>query len=185
MREYMRKWTDLHRDKIIAARRARYAADPELRKRQLARNKKRFQTNRKAVQEYNAKWRVAHPEATRAAARKRYAADHAKATAKRRRWRAENPERYREITRVWKERNRGRVAAADVARRAAKKNATPAWSEFDAIAAFYAACPKGHHIDHIIPLAGKTVCGLHVLANLQYLPARENLMKSNRFVEAA
>lgn len=60
------------------------------------------------------------------------------------------------------------------------KRATPTWHETTLVNQFIAACPDGHHIDHIVPLKGKSVCGLHTLANLQYLPAQENLSKSNK-----
>lgn len=67
-------------------------------------------------------------------------------------------------------------------RRASKKRATPKWADREAIKDFYRFCPASHHVDHIIPLSHDEVCGLHVMENLQYLPAHENMSKSNKIV---
>lgn len=69
------------------------------------------------------------------------------------------------------------------ARRSRVKQATPPWVNMAEIRAIYAQCPDGHEVDHVIPIKSKTVCGLHVPWNLQYLPVRDNRRKSNRHVD--
>lgn len=73
-------------------------------------------------------------------------------------------------------------------RRAAKLKRTPAWADLDAIRAIYGEARQmtkntgvQHHVDHIIPLKGTTVCGLHVQNNLQIITATENMKKHNKW----
>jgi hypothetical protein len=72
-----------------------------------------------------------------------------------------------------------RLSAAN--RRCEQLQATPKWSDPLEIKRIYLHCPMGHHVDHIIPIKGELVCGLHVSNNLQYLLAEENLKKSNKY----
>lgn len=59
--------------------------------------------------------------------------------------------------------------------------AMPNWADVESIRDIYKNCPVGYHVDHIIPLNNSLVCGLHVPENLQYLPASDNISKSNKF----
>jgi hypothetical protein len=81
----------------------------------------------------------------------------------------------------WKSRNKGKLRFYWATRKAAKLQQTPKWADLNAIKEFYINCPEGYHVDHIIPLQGKNVRGLHVLENLQYLTRSENCSKGNKF----
>lgn len=67
-------------------------------------------------------------------------------------------------------------------RKALKLDRVPLWANLDKIKEIYSKCPEGYHVDHIIPLQGTLVSGLHVENNLQYLTAKDNLEKHNKFI---
>lgn len=71
---------------------------------------------------------------------------------------------------------------------ARKSQAYPLWADDDLILMFYAEAQRlgketgiEHHVDHIVPLDGKRVCGLHVHNNLQVITGSMNSIKSNRY----
>ena len=66
-------------------------------------------------------------------------------------------------------------------RRARIKLACPSWANIAKIKEVYKNCPGGMEVDHIVPLNGTHVCGLHVETNLQYLSKVDNIKKSNKF----
>jgi hypothetical protein len=94
-----------------------------------------------------------------------------------------NPEYVKKInakSREYAKNNRPLLNAKMARRKALQIKATPKWADLNIIKEIYKTCPQGYHVDHIIPLRGKNVCGLHVEFNLQHLPAKENLSKGNR-----
>lgn len=66
-------------------------------------------------------------------------------------------------------------------RKALKLSRVPKWADLEKIKEIYNSCPEGYHVDHIVPLQGEFVSGLHVEYNLQHLLAKDNLIKSNKF----
>ena len=105
-------------------------------------------------------------------------------------WQKANPERVAAKNKAWKDANPEKVVAKSAKRRAAKLRRTPPWltqEHHDQITSIYAERSRltketgiEHHVDHILPLQGKNVCGLHVPWNLRVITAQDNLRKSNK-----
>ena len=143
------------------------------------------------------RWRAKQdPEQLRAYWKQKHKKNREKERLRQRRYRALNVERVRlwerkyyaantdkclERKRRYQQLNPGKVKASQARRRAALLQATPPWVDFEAIRAIYAHCPPGYEVDHIVPLCGANVRGLHVPWNFQYLTKSENVRKGNRF----
>lgn len=108
-------------------------------------------------------------------------------------WRDNNKDKVAVFTKEWRINNRARYNHLHAKRRAFKINATPKWltkKDHAAISDYYTMAkelekvfPWGQQVDHIIPLQGKTVCGLHTPNNLQILSVWQNQSKNNRYAE--
>lgn len=122
-------------------------------------------------------------------------------------WRSENMENERNRNKEWyslnmnverarasayRKNNSDKVNFFTAIRRAAKINATPIWLSqeqkleiknlYKKAKEITVATGTQHVVDHIVPLQGKIVTGLHVPWNLQILTASENNAKHNKFI---
>lgn len=123
-------------------------------------------------------------------------------------WKEENPDKVSESGKSLYERNRNAILANQkeyrcnnraklnskaAKERASKNRATPSWltqTDKEFIEVAYAMAKimskmtdEVYHVDHIDPLNGKEICGLHVPLNLRVILAEENLSKGNRLVK--
>lgn len=104
-------------------------------------------------------------------------------------WREENHARQLELQKRHYERNKPLYTAKVAKRKAQQLAATPAWlskkdksrieKEYEIAALLSEATGYSWHVDHIVPLQGHNVCGLHVPDNLRAVPWFENLSKGN------
>jgi hypothetical protein len=150
-------WSKANPEKVNAQRRSYYKANPEKVKAWKSDEQKR---NREAANERN----------------RRYAATHRK--------------QIRLKNLAWEQANPDRVVEKVARRRAAKINQMPCWADRESIKAIYREATKLRrsgldvHVDHILPLQGRIVSGLHVHHNLQIIDAQANRVKSNNLLGA-
>lgn len=97
----------------------------------------------------------------------------------------ENKKKAREVSARWRAANieHVKVKARIYSQNRRKRLVIPAWANKEAIEKIYRNCPSGMTVDHIVPIAGKKVCGLHVENNLQYLTRSENSRKGAKWDE--
>lgn len=149
-------------------------------------------------------WRMKHPEKMAALSRKHYEKDPETHKRKCKDWVLQNPANRKAICKTYFERNRAKVAEANrkwresnvakvraiaMRRHAAKLNATPCWltqEQWQLIEKTYdhardceIVSGETYQVDHVVPLQGFNVCGLHVPWNLQILPRDINASKGN------
>jgi hypothetical protein len=104
-------------------------------------------------------------------------------------WVKANPDKYRAYASKWRRSRKEYLNLKTQMRRRRCTDRLPAWADKSAIRALYelaAAMTREtgiqHEVDHIIPLQGRTVCGLHCEANLRVVPMRVNRQKSNSWI---
>jgi hypothetical protein len=97
-----------------------------------------------------------------------------------RKWAIEHPERMQACRAAWDRRNPHRKLQHARNRQARKRQAIPKWANQEAMNAIYLQARtmgKEYEVDHIVPLKGKIVSGLHCEQNLQILRLRDNRQK--------
>ena len=127
--------------------------------------------NRETLLPKKREWAKSNPEKNRAQSNK---------------WQFENRKLATEIQKrarhaKWESHYKPRLKAIAAKRRASLLQRTPAWADLEAIKRIYADCPVGMEVDHVIPLMGKKVSGLHIETNLQYLTKKENSSKGAKY----
>lgn len=163
------------------------------------RNRERHKENQRRWieenKEYNShrkiKWAKENEERKKQADRRYYYKNAEKIAKTTKIYREKNKERIKERYNIYRKENSAKINALNAKRHAAKMKRTPKWltkEDKDLIESIYREAhaktkQEGihYHVDHIYPLQGKTVSGLHVPSNLQILSAKENISKNNRY----
>ena len=139
----------------------------------------------------SAEWRKVNPERLKQQYQDWYVDNGLRVQETNRAWRAANPEKAKAAQAAamarWQKKFPDRAASHAAKRRAARVQATPAWADPVAMKQYYLIAEFltrelgiPFSVDHVVPLKGETVCGLHAHTNLAILPLAWNVKKGNR-----
>lgn len=148
--------------------------------------KAKYEQDRQQNIEKARSWKKQNPARVLASQRARASVNREKNRAARKAWEEKNPEVAAESFKRYRERNRAKIRARlTVSKQGREKRRVP-WADQDAILAVYRQAElltlttgRPHVVDHVIPLQGRTVSGLHVETNLRVIEHRENARKHN------
>ena len=140
--------------------------------------------------EYHRQWREKNKEKVKRDLKKYYEENKERLKQEFKEYYKNNREAIRLRGKKHYEENKALYLMYSKTRKATLKKRTPVWlsdDEYSKIKDIYVQCKlvsetteELHHVDHIVPLCGKNVCGLNVPWNLQILKAEDNLEKSNK-----
>lgn len=150
-----------------------------------AANNKEYDSARKM------KWAKENPKSKALTDKKSYYKHREKKLESNKKYRLANIEALKEKSKQWRKKNIGYILAKNSERRAAKIKRTPPWLSQEELLAIQDIYKQArhltettgttYHVDHIIPLHGLKVSGLHVLDNLRIVTAEENLKKHRKY----
>lgn len=143
---------------------------------------------------YSKLWQQSNLDKAAVNSKRWYQNNFEKAIAKNKRWAEKNSQKRLKYAKTWRQAHPDKINAFEAKRRASKLQATPPWLSsghqtemalcYEEAFALKLYTGQDYHVDHIVPLQGKNVCGLHVPWNLQVILARDNLSKGNKHVDA-
>lgn len=148
----------------------------------LKRGKIYYQENKETIAKRNKLYNEKNKEKVRLQRKKSKLKNRDKILIQAKEYREKNKDRINKQISEWQKINRDKCRAKDAKRRAIELKAIPKFANLNKIKEIYKNCPKGYHVDHIIPLNNPIVCGLHVEWNLQYLSAKDNCSKGNKLI---
>jgi hypothetical protein len=149
--------------------------------------------NKEIIKERNKKYGEANKEIISIKKKKYYLDNRERILEKNKAYNKLNRKKVSKIEAEWRHNNKGRVASNIRRYQLSKIKRTPKWLTKDDLwlikEAYELAALRTRmfgypwHVDHIVPLNGKSVSGLHVIENLQVIPGVENFIKMNKYVD--